>query len=150
MPRALYSYLPALNLYLIGDYSRAVANGVDAIQPSDVVLDLARELWLKGNVAFEGAIFSTFYGRMVALSYDIGPGNYLWCFLDTPLALCRERVTIRNRGKKFTSTDDTVGDKFYTGLRQASTLAAMGEDVRWLRHETAYEELLGLIKERLP
>ena len=63
----------------------------------DYVCDLVRKFAGKGHVFFEGFIISGLFSRFYELSQELG--GITWCYMDTPLEVCYERIEARNKDK---------------------------------------------------
>lgn len=83
-------------VYILGTYG-STCGGCDTIAKQDTVCALVREYAQRGHVFFEGLIVSTIFSRYLALDKELtAQGHqYVWTFLDTPLATCFERLDHR-------------------------------------------------------
>lgn len=80
-------------LYVVGSYER-VCGGCDSIQPYAEIWPRVERFAALGHVLFEGALVSTNYGTIGQASEKYGD-EFVFAFLNTPLALCLERIRKR-------------------------------------------------------
>ena len=87
-------------IYFVGSYV-TMSGGADWVMKHfgglDDVCDLVRKFAGKGHVFFEGFIVSGLFKRFYELSQELG--GITWCYMDTPLEVCYERIEARNKGK---------------------------------------------------
>lgn len=82
-------------LYVCGSYLTA-CGGCDGINPySDIWPRIDEHAQQGRHVLFEGALVSSSYGS-IGRAMEPYPGS-VFAFLDTPLALCIERVNLRRQ-----------------------------------------------------
>lgn len=83
-------------LVVLGSYKN-VCGGMDTISDKDVRLALVKQYAKPGNVViYEGLITGKTYGAMGALSEeDDQAGKWLYTFMNTPFAICVNRVLAR-------------------------------------------------------
>lgn len=94
--------LPELSCltYVLGSYENN-CGGTDTIGNAQSVMDMIDHFHRKGNVVFEGLLSSTYYGAMGEHSKQFGH-EYIYAFLQTPLAQCQENVILRREKNKTT------------------------------------------------
>ena len=95
--RGVYNKTP---IFFVGSYE-VMSGGADAVMKHfgglDKVCELVREFAGRGHVLFEGFIVSGLFSRFYDLSKEVG--GITWCYMDTPLSVCYERIEKRNREK---------------------------------------------------
>lgn len=125
-------------LFVLGDYEGdGKCGGCDRISKQDEVCFLVREMHNRGfDVLFEGVVVSTIFERYVQLSKDVG--GMVWAFLDTPLAVCLNRIQARNGGKPVKV--DQIQDKWTTMRRIQTKAQAVGERVEVISYKESIEE----------
>jgi hypothetical protein len=84
-------------LYVVGSYETA-CGGCDGIQPYSLIWPRVVEYAGLGHVLFEGALVSSSYGNIGRDSQVYGD-DFVFAFLDTPLAVCLERIAARRRAR---------------------------------------------------
>lgn len=142
------------DLYIIGRYK----SGMDGIFPQEIVEEMI-EYWApKGHVIWENVMVSANVGRWAVLSKKLDPVNHnVWCFLDTPLQVCIDRMFQRraeasDRGFNHRQEDSEVKLDVLAGhwrrCRRAAVRAVQeGIDVRWIDHTQAYDQVHALLTE---
>ncbi len=87
-------------VYFVGSYV-TMSGGADYVMKHfgglDDVCDIVRKFAGKGHVFFEGFIVSGLFRRFYELSQELG--GITWCYIDTPLEVCYERIEARNKNK---------------------------------------------------
>ncbi len=133
-------------IYFVGSYE-VMSGGADHIMKHfsekntgkkgylgiDYVCDLVRQFAGKGHVFFEGFIISGLFSRFHKLSQELG--GITWCYLDTPLDVCLERIEDRNKNrtavtgrvKKGVGTKH-VGKKFIAAENTRKKFNSEGEE----------------------
>lgn len=94
------------------------------------------------RVIFEGVLISDCFGRWAKVAEDCG--GFIWTFLDTPLEVCHERVLIRNGGKPFNL--ERLEFKYHWHRCVAKKAAAAGQQVVWLDHRRAFEQVMEILE----
>ncbi len=84
-------------LYVVGSYKTA-CGGCDGIQPYSLIWPRVVEYAGQGHVMFEGALVSSSYGNIGRDSTVYGD-QFVFCFLNTPLKVCLERIMARRKAK---------------------------------------------------
>lgn len=130
-------------VYIIGSYDKGKGRigGADTIRTQDIVCNRIRRFHKRGHVIFEGFIISGLYSRYKALSDEVG--GMIWAYLDTPLELCIERISKRNKGKAF-QTDNTEAKHRATQATKRKALAD-GETIVNIRHTQPLQDLCKLL-----
>lgn len=141
-------------LAIVGPYLTA-CGGCDAVQPFARVWDLVAEAAdSHDHVLFEGALLSTTYGAQGKASEAYG-ADFVFAFLDTPLATCVERVNQRRAaaGKGPLPDSKNVDSKWHTidRLRQKLETGVVGAGQRTaiIRHQTPVKDVLALLGVRI-
>jgi hypothetical protein len=143
------------SLGIIGPYTTA-CGGCDAVQPySSILLLLARAAKECDHVFFEGALVSTTYGSLGQHSERYGP-DFVFAFMDTPLADCVSRVNARREAAGKGPLEDTkniVGkwntiDRLRMKLETGTVGAAQRTAI--IRHESPTKDVLALLGVRIP
>jgi hypothetical protein len=119
--------LPEAKLFIVGPYTTP-CGGCDAVQPfADILPRVVEADALGWHVLFEGALTSTTYGAIGKASEAYG-NRFAFAFLDTPLALCIDRVNRRRaaRGAEPLSNNRNIESKFASISRLRSKLV-LGE-----------------------
>lgn len=87
-------------IYFVGSYE-VMSGGADHVMKHfgglDNVDQLVRDFAGKGHVIFEGFIVSGLFSRFYKLSKELG--GIVFCYMDTPLEVCLERIEQRNKEK---------------------------------------------------
>ncbi len=87
-------------IYFVDSYV-TMSGGADWVMKHfgglDDVCDIVRGFAGKGHVIFEGFIISGLFKRFYELSQELG--GITWCYMDTPLEVCYERIEARNKNK---------------------------------------------------
>lgn len=87
-----------MRLAVIGDYTNA-CGGCDGIQPySDILPRILKAKECNDHVLFEGALVSSSYGT-IGRALEQFPGEVVYAFMDTPLDVCLERISLRRAAK---------------------------------------------------
>jgi hypothetical protein len=139
-PRSVMGY-EAGDLIVIGPY-RTPCGGCDAIPTQALVKESVRLAARRArHVLFEGVIISTLFSGYLTLSEELRTAgqDYLWAYLDTPLAVCLARIQARNGGK--TIKEQLVADKVKSIDATRRKAAAAGERVLTLPGDHAVEIL---------
>lgn len=123
-------------VYVIGRYETATG-GCDGIKTQLEVCGRVLKYVRLGSVIFEGFLISGLYQRYRLLSRRVG-GTY-WCYLDTPLEKCINRISSRNKGKEFDTSNTAAKYKATQATKRKAE--ADGEKVFNIRHKDALEDL---------
>jgi thymidylate kinase len=93
-PEAYQARLPQVDAdtFVLGPY-RTPCGGCDAIASVDMIIALVERYARRGHVVFEGMMISSGFSRVGELLAASGDAVVL--FLDTPAAVCIERVNAR-------------------------------------------------------
>ena len=87
-------------VFFIGSYE-IMSGGADHVMKHfggiEDVCELVRRFAGKGHVFFEGFIISGLFQRFYDLSQELG--GITWCYIDTPLKVCYQRIEARNKDK---------------------------------------------------
>lgn len=107
---------------------------------------LVREYAKQGHVIFEGLLVSGIFERWSKVAEDCG--GFIWAFFDTPLEVCRQRISQRNKGKSINVKylEDTIN----RGQGYAKKAEAAGQRVVWIDHCRAFEQVIEILEGRLP
>jgi predicted kinase len=111
-PEAYEVHLPNCKdlLYILGPYT-ATCGGLDSLSDATDHIRLLEHYGAIGHVFYEGLLGSEYYGRIGKVSEQYGD-RHIFAFLDTPLAVCLDRVQARRLAigntKPF-NTANTVG-----------------------------------------
>jgi thymidylate kinase len=98
---------------------------------------------LEKNILFEGVIVSTIYQPWA--DFDEAIGGMVWCYLDTPLDVCIQRVYERNGGKPI--KEQLVIDKYKAIKRTSEKACKDGLKVVVLDHRNAETQIKELLNE---
>lgn len=140
--KAEVCHIPEFDMYVLGPYTMKTG-GCDSIHPFARVPELLREYMVKGNVLFEGMIAGGLWGRWYELSKELGPGQFVWIFLDTPANVCLSHVYMRNNGR--TINPKYIFEKHKRVLQIMRKALEAGEVVRILNYERAYRQFLEVL-----
>lgn len=140
-------YIPSLDLIVVGAY-RTACGGCDGIKTQDLVKSSAHiARGMARHVFFEGVIVSTLFGGYYELSKglreEFGEG-LTWAYLDTPRAVCLERIQKRNGGVSI--LEYRVDEKIKCCDSTRARALAAGEDVRDVNYKHAVKQILGMLK----
>lgn len=124
-------------IFFVGSYE-TMSGGADHVMKHfgglDNVCDLVRRFAGEGHVFFEGFIISGLFQRFYDLSKELG--GITWCYIDTPLKICYERIEARNKGKTAASGRIRAGTgikhvekKFISSKRTYEKFKKAGEQV---------------------
>lgn len=134
------TYCPG-GIALLGDYTPAATGttaGCDRIKTQEAV-KLALEAVGRDPAVdvmlFEGVVVSTIFGPWAEWAAGRASAPMWWAFLDTPLALCLQRIQQRNGGKPI--KEDQVADKHTTIARVAQKADQAGLPVTYINHQMA-------------
>ena len=87
--------LPDWDAFILGKYSN-VCGGCDQIGSADEVVRRIREFSEQyTHIILEGILVAHTYQRYADLAVEMQDYGYIFCFLDTPLETCIERVKQR-------------------------------------------------------
>lgn len=120
---------------VVGRYETA-CGGCDTIKTQDEVQARVRGHAPSRHVLFEGVIVSDIYGRYKEMA-DNYPGEWLFAYLDTPLAVCFERIAGRRvaAGKPAEGFNrDLVTQKWENARRQFDKCTRDKVPAIWLDH----------------
>lgn len=142
---------PLVRTFVIGRYETQ-CGGCDSLSYKGAFEDieaLIRKFALEGNVLFEGLTVSSVYGRFLKVSQDF-PGQFVWCFMDTPEEECYRRIMLRNGGKREPKRDKNgLADyqkKHHGCIIQMNKLLELQERVQILSSDDmGYRKLLQLL-----
>lgn len=88
-------HIPELDLAVLGKYQTA-CGGCDGIKTADEVVRRVRLFAGEyKNVVLEGILVSHTFDRYNRLAMELSDYGYIFCFLDTPLEVCINRVRSR-------------------------------------------------------
>lgn len=134
-------------LYVVGSYVN-VCGGCDAIQPYSEIWPRVERLAQLGDVVFEGALISTYYGTIGAASEKYGD-DFIFAFLDTPLDVCLARIKARREAKG----NFKPLDPYHTEWKHKAILSLYdrfrderGRRTVMLHYRNALPQLLGLLR----
>lgn len=155
-PDAYRLVLPEVHrpLFVIGSY-RNVCGGCDSIKSQDEVCERVLSWAPHGHVLFEGLLVSGTFERYAKLDRKVargGHGPYVWGVLDTPLAVCVNRINARRRARgqmKPVSPENTEAKyrSVVSSTRQArSGFEAANLDVRFIDHTRASDVVLDWLR----
>jgi hypothetical protein len=133
---------------IVGRYETD-CGGCDTIKTQDLVIARVKNAAHFGHAVFEGVIVGDIYGRYKALSDEYEPGQFVFAYLDTPLALCLERVGKRRAAKGKDPTDFNaalVEQKYNNTVRQAAKARREGATVITLNHKACLGQLISLLE----
>ena len=143
----------SLATYVIGSY-KTQCGGCDSLSYKGAFEDIQELVEAgaeKGNVIFEGLTCSSVYGRFLKVSAKF-PGEYVWCFLDTPEDVCYQRIMARNGGKEPKRDKNGIADyqrKYRGCMIQMVKLQELGEHTEMISSDDAgYAKLLELLKSK--
>lgn len=148
-PEAYELLLPGVKdpTYLIGPYL-AWSGGCDNIRSYDVVVELIKKYALRGHVIFEGVLISSTYGQIGTLMERWGKDS-VFVFLDTPLAVCIQRVEERRGGKpRDARLIKNVSGKFYSCQQVKEKVERDGRmRTVWVNSTDGHKTILKLLQE---
>lgn len=129
---------------VIGCYDQD-CGGCDRIKTTEAVREAIQSARARKPkyVIFEGVIISTVFESWHEFSKKIG--GMLWVYLDTPLAVCLERIQQRNRGAKI--NENLVHNKIKSIESTRRKAVAAGERVVALHWENAFVEFQQLMRQ---
>lgn len=137
-------------LIVLGPYETA-CGGCDAIQPYSRIIDKLREYttskYTKGaHIFMEGVMIS---GRgSIGEFFDSLPKRYnvVYGVMDTPLAVCIERVNARRAARGVTEpvNPTNMTAKHRSRMTEQRSLLAKGFDSRLINHQTPVTDVLGI------
>ena len=96
-PQGYVMKTPYGELRVVGSYETA-CGGCDGIQPYDLIWPRVELYAEHGHVIFEGALISSSYGNIGRASEKYG-NDFVFCFLNTPLDICLDRIKKRRAAK---------------------------------------------------
>lgn len=138
--------VPDLDLIVVGKYTTA-CGGCDTIKTQDLCKEAVKAASkLASNVFFEGILASTLFSGYLALSQELKKarkGGLVWCYLDTPLEKCLQRIQQRNGGKAI--NEQLVADKVRAIEATRIKAEAAGETVKVIRHGQALKQILEVL-----
>lgn len=145
-PRAITGHISEDGICAVGRYDPNLqTSGCDAIKlPGDKnyihVMEAVRQaMKVAPHVIFEGVYVSATFGRYLEFSKEIG--GMVWAYLDTPWAVCRQRILTRN-GKTFNETrEGYMSRKRIDILRTGEKALDAGEQVVIIDHTNAVAEV---------
>lgn len=92
---------------VVGKYTTD-CGGCDTIKTQAAIkAALLEAVEIAPRVIFEGVLVSTIFGPWLDFSRSVG--GMVWCYLDTPVDMCLQRIYYRNGGK--TINEKLVHDK---------------------------------------
>lgn len=128
-------------IFFVGSYE-VMSGGCDAVMKhGDIhqVCDLVRQFSKEGHVIFEGFMLTGIFQRFHDLSQELG--GIIFCFMDTPLEVCLERIERRNKEKgallgrqRGSMGTKHVAQKIHEGDRTRKKLKKHGERVVLVDH----------------
>jgi hypothetical protein len=144
----------ARTLGIVGPYTTA-CGGCDAVQPFADIWPRVLEFYQScDHVFFEGALLSTTYGAQGKASEALG-ADFIFAFMDTPLATCVERVDARRAaaGKGPLANSVNIESKWHTINRLHTKLnvglVGAGQRTAIIRHQTPTKDVLALLGVRI-
>lgn len=145
-------------IYFLGSYD-ATCGGCDTIPRVALVADALQSIFhldkmTQGNsiVFFEGLMISHMLGTVGATQMELGAGNNILAFLNTPLSVCVERVMERRRLRGV--EEDCLPDRTLENLikdwnsvhRCRLRAIEAGYRVEVVPYQTAIEDTKGRLK----
>jgi hypothetical protein len=133
---------------IVGRYETD-CGGCDTIKTQDLVVERVKNAAHFGHAVFEGVIVGDIYGRWKALADSYKKGQFIFAYLDTPLAVCLGRVGERRRKAGKDPSDfntSLVEQKFNNAIRQKAKAQAEGATVVTIHWENDVKELAGLLE----
>lgn len=136
--------------YVVGSYKTA-CGGCDSLSYKGSHTDIENMIrrWAKnGNVCFEGLTISSSRTKWLGISKDF-PGQFVWCFMDTPEEVCYERILARSGREPKRDAKGWADYQYkYRGcLVQKQKCIDEGERVEELSSDEAgYQKFLELLK----
>lgn len=136
-------------VYVVGSYENT-CGGTDGIKTQEEIVDRVQRAYGAGHVLVEGLLMSKSSdgGTTAPALKSMGA---IFAFLDTPWAVCLERVLARRAAagndKPF-DPQKTMRAAYEQCHRSAELLTqAGGYDVRWLDHTNAVGTVVGWLRE---
>jgi adenylate kinase family enzyme len=122
-------------VFVLGSYDNN-CGGMDTVSSAAEAMKLVNYYAKMGHVVHEGLLQSTYYGAMGTDSKQYGDA-YKYVFLDTPVALCLERVVERRKanGSVNKFNPQLTKDKHATIERLMLRLPGLGHKVEVLQHD---------------
>lgn len=144
-PNARLAYVHQLpgNFFVLGNYDGGTA-GSEGLAEEQLIALLRRYLE-RGMVFFEN--MKEIVLRYHEFSRELGPGRYVWAFLDTPVEQCVQNIYKRNGGKPFQEDKVRKQHRYYWN-RFIPRVRELGEEVVVLDHGHAYEHLVWLLRSK--
>lgn len=135
-------------LFVVGKYDNT-CGGTDAIKTQAEIAERVLKAHPAGHVLYEGALVSA-SGLGGQVTQAVQPtGCAVYAFLDTPQALCIERVkgrrAVAGNAKEFNPKN--LIDKYESVVNCYRNLRAAGCDVRRIDHRDPHPALLAIIRE---
>ena len=134
-------------LYVVGSYVNE-CGGCDSIQPYAEIWPRVTRLAKLGHVLFEGALISNSYGN-IGRDSEVYGAQFVFAFLDTPLAVCIQRIVARRqrRGntKPFDPNKSVVRIYHSNQAVLAKAQNQFGRAVVLLDYRKPLPQLLGLL-----
>lgn len=137
--------------YVMGSYEMT-CGGADTVKTQAEICTLVNEyVYDFRNVIFEGVLASHIYGRYLELSRNLLIGIYVWCFIDTPLDVCIQRVIERRKAagnnKPFDPEPHTI-PKYKSILRATEKAINDKQLVVVLDHKKAVKQTIKILTKR--
>ena len=126
-----------LGIVVVGKYTTD-CGGCDTIKTqAGVKAAVMAALELAPTVMFEGVLVSTIFGPWLDFSRSVG--GMVWCYLDTPVEMCLQRIYHRNGGKDI--NEKLVHDKITSIATTQRKAVEAGEMVAVLDYLNAKAQL---------
>lgn len=125
-------------LFVLGRYQ----TGGDGIR-FEPLMDMIRAFAPRGHVMFENVLVSGNVSSWLPFRREIG-GKWIWATLDTPQALCVERIYGRNGNKPIKEDVHAAHDRRVR--KKVQELVDLGENSVWVDHTRSLEHVVELLK----
>ena len=142
-------------IYFVGPYD-VMSGGADKVMKHfsiELVDDLVRKWSKLGHVIFEGFIIAGLYSRYSNLSKEVG--GITFCYIDTPMEVCLQRLKDRNKGRSAAvglvrkgMGNKTVGAKDKQIWVTKDKFTDDGEKIRMIDHEKPMKAIYRILKEK--
>lgn len=142
-------------IFFIGSYE-VMSGGCDHTMKHhgsmDAVCNFVRQFAGKGHVIFEGFLLTGVYQRFYDLSQELG--GIIFCYMDTPLELCFERIKNRNEQKSKSLAGRVRGSmgtkhveqKMIEGERTRKKFKKAGEKTVLINHKRPLKDIYSILK----
>lgn len=125
---------------LVGKYT-SPCGGCDTIKTFGEAESRIMRYWEQSHVIYEGLTISSVWQRWYDLSQRVG--GQIWCFLDTPVDVCIERVYQRNGGKPIKK--ENIQSKHTINVNHYEKALLLGEKAYRIDHRNAVDHIMHIM-----